>query len=150
MNPVLVQQSVKELCEQLHKTGEELIHVWWWEWLVMGEIWAIRLIFLLYSYMVNSCWIITTQYIITSEDFFKKNIPLNLFARFERVVSERELETEHNCNIYWPPLLWPSALWLSRSPDAQPETRGTSSLLSAGLLYHIFSNCLTSCLDRVI
>ena len=29
-----------------------------------------------------------------------KNIPLNLFARFERVVCERELETEHNCNIY--------------------------------------------------
>ena len=30
-------------------------------------------------------------------------------------VCERELETEHNCNI-WPPLLWPSALCLSRSP----------------------------------
>ena len=51
---------------------------------------------------------------------------------------ERELETEHNCNIYWPPLLWPSALSLSCSPDAQPEARGPSSLLSAGLLYHIF------------
>ena len=33
--------------------------------------------------------------IITSED-----IPLNLFARFERIVCARELETEHNCNIY--------------------------------------------------
>ena len=25
---------------------------------------------------------------------------------------------------YWPPLLWPSALCLSSSPDAQPEARG--------------------------
>ena len=52
---------------------------------------------------------------------------------------ERELEKEHNCNIYWPTLLWPSALCLSRSPDAQPEARGPIFLLSAGLLYHIIS-----------
>ena len=41
--------------------------------------------------------------------------------------------------IYWPPLLWPSALCLSCSPDAQPEARGLSFLLSAGFLYHIWS-----------
>ena len=41
--------------------------------------------------------------------------------------------------IYWPPLLWPSALCLSCSPDAQPEARGPSFLLSAGFLYHILS-----------
>ena len=41
--------------------------------------------------------------------------------------------------IYWTPLLWPSALCLSRSPDAQPEARGLSFLLSAGFLYHILS-----------
>ena len=41
--------------------------------------------------------------------------------------------------IYWPPLLWPSALCLSRSPDAQPEARGPSFLLSAGFVYHILS-----------
>ena len=41
--------------------------------------------------------------------------------------------------IYWPPLLWPSALCLSRSSDAQPEARGFSFLLSAGFLYHILS-----------
>ena len=29
---------------------------------------------------------------------------------------ERKLETEQNCNILTPPLLWPSALCLSRSP----------------------------------
>ena len=31
---------------------------------------------------------------------------------------------------YWPPLIWPSALRVSRSPDAQPETRGLSFLLA--------------------
>ena len=48
--------------------------------------------------------------------------------------------------IYWPPLSWPSALCLSRSPDAQPEARRLSFLLSAGFLYHILSP--TSGLNR--
>ena len=43
-----------------------------------------------------------------------------------------------DCNILTP-LLWPSTLCLSRSPDAQPEARGLSFLLSAGFLYHILS-----------
>ena len=33
--------------------------------------------------------------------------------------------------IYWPPLLWPSALCLSRSPDAQPEAQGPTPLDAA-------------------
>ena len=41
--------------------------------------------------------------------------------------------------IYWPPLLWPSALCLSRSPDAQPEAQRPSSLLDDGFLYWILS-----------
>ena len=41
--------------------------------------------------------------------------------------------------IYWPRLLWPSALCLSRPPDAQPEARGLNFLLSASFLYHILS-----------
>ena len=40
---------------------------------------------------------------------------------------ERELETEQNCNILTP-LLWPSALCLSLSPDAQPEAQGLTLL----------------------
>ena len=40
--------------------------------------------------------------------------------------------------IYWPPLLWPSALYLSRSPDAQPEAQ-RPTLLGAGFLYSILS-----------
>ena len=39
--------------------------------------------------------------------------------------------------IYWPPLLWPSALCLSRSPDAQPEVRGPLCWLS---LLHLITN----------
>ena len=38
-----------------------------------------------------------------------------------------------------PTLLWPSALCLSRSPDAQPEAQGPSSLLDDGFLYCILS-----------
>ena len=41
--------------------------------------------------------------------------------------------------IYWPPLLWPSALCLSRSPDVQPEAWGLCSLLDEGFLYCILS-----------
>ena len=41
-----------------------------------------------------------------------------------------------DCNIYCPPLLWTSALYLSRSPGAQPEAWGLIFLLSAGFLYH--------------
>ena len=40
--------------------------------------------------------------------------------------------------IFWPPFLWPSALYLSRSPDAQPEALG-STLLGDGFLYCISS-----------
>ena len=40
--------------------------------------------------------------------------------------------------IFWPPLLWPSVLCLSRSRDAQPEALG-SILLGAGFLYCILS-----------
>ena len=40
--------------------------------------------------------------------------------------------------IFWPPLLWPSTLCLSRSPDAQPEDL-RSTLLGAGFLHCILS-----------
>ena len=40
--------------------------------------------------------------------------------------------------IFWPPLLWPSTLCLSRSPDAQPEAQ-RPSLLGGGFLYCILS-----------
>ena len=71
----------------------------------------------------------------TSEDFFRKIYTSHFIVTF---VCEREMETEQNCSILTP-LLWPSALYLSCSPDAQPEARGLSFLLSAGFLYHILS-----------
>ena len=40
---------------------------------------------------------------------------------------------------FWPQLLWPSALCLSCSPDAQPEAQRPSSLLDDGVLYCILS-----------
>ena len=40
---------------------------------------------------------------------------------------------------FWPLLLWPSALCLSCSPDAQPEAQWPSSLLDDGFLYCILS-----------
>ena len=45
---------------------------------------------------------------------------------------------QNRTEIFWPPLLWPSTLCLSRSPDAQPEALG-SILLGAGFLYCISS-----------
>ena len=50
-------------------------------------------------------------------------------------VCERELETEQNCNILTP-LLWPSALCLSRYPDAQPEDRGPTFMAFSTASYH--------------
>ena len=40
--------------------------------------------------------------------------------------------------IFWPPLLWPSTLCLSRSPDAQPEAQRPTRL-GDGFLYCILS-----------
>ena len=44
--------------------------------------------------------------------------------------------------IFWPPLLWPSALCLSRFPDAQPEAQWPSSLMDNGFLYCILATSL--------
>ena len=38
--------------------------------------------------------------------------------------------------IYWPPLLWPSALCLSRSHDAKPEAQGPTLLAFSTASYH--------------
>ena len=77
--------------------------------------------------------------IITSDTIFMKNIPLTLF---ERVVWERELETEQNCNISTPTLLAISA-FLSRSPGLLNQGPGGTASLCAGFLYCILSpTCL--------
>ena len=52
------------------------------------------------------------------EDFFNKIfVPLTLFVRFERVVQGllvRGCWRPNRTEIFWPPLLWPSTLCLSR------------------------------------
>ena len=54
----------------------------------------------------------------------------------ERVVCERELETEQNCNILTPTLLAITA-FLSRSPGLLNRGPGGQASLSAGFLYRI-------------
>ena len=52
---------------------------------------------------------------------------------------ERELETEHNCNILTPTLMAVRVVSFSFSRAAQPEAQGPSSLLDDGFLYCILS-----------
>ena len=77
----------------------------------------------------------------TQEDFFNNILTLTLLQGFEkgysRFACERELENEHNWNILTSNL-WPSALCLSRSLDAQPEVQ-RPTLLGDGFHYCILS-----------
>ena len=67
-------------------------------------------------------------------------IPLTLF---ERVVCERELETEQNCNILTPTLLSITA-FLSRSSGLLNWRPGGPASLGAGFLYLILSPTTTA------
>ena len=70
----------------------------------------------------------------TSDTILEKNIPLTLF---ERVVCERELETEQNYNILTPTLMAISVSF-PFSWTVQPGACGPASL-GAGFLYRILS-----------
>ena len=94
----------------------------------------------------HQCWIAMTTIhthihiehndtIKTSDTVLYKNIPLTLF---EKVVCERELETEQNCNILTPTLLAITA-FLSRSPGLLNRGPGGPASLGAGFLYRILS-----------
>ena len=80
--------------------------------------------------------IITPRRRKTSEDSFRKNMYLSFYCN--ACVWEGAGDRTKTA-IYWPPLLWPSALCLSRSPDAQSEAQEPSSLLDDGFLYCILS-----------
>ena len=71
----------------------------------------------------------------TQEDFFNKYVPLILFVTF---ACERELETEHNCNILTPTLMAVNFVSFSFSRAAQPEVQ-RPTLLGDGFLYCILS-----------
>ena len=66
----------------------------------------------------------------TQEDFFNKIFTSHFIARVRKgcveFYCERELETEHNWNIFTPKL-WPPALCLSRSPGLLNRSPGVHS-----------------------
>ena len=76
-----------------------------------------------YTYTHIHAEYILTQWIKTSDDFFKKKY--TSYFIWKGCVCERQLETNRTAT-YWPPLLWPSALCLSRFPDVQPEAQGSA------------------------
>ena len=117
-------------------------------------------VLLLYSHIINMliytytyiyiCWIHNDamnndETIIkqTSEGFFIKICTSLFIVRvrkgYSRFYSERELETEQNCNILTPTLMAVSVVSCSFSRAAQPEAQGPSSLLDDGFLYCILS-----------
>ena len=68
----------------------------------------------------------------------------------ERVVCERELETEQNCNILTPTSMATTA-FLSRSPGLLNRGPGGPASLGAGFLYRILSSTdWTSCAPSYI
>ena len=78
----------------------------------------------------------------TQEDFFNKIFTSHFIARVQKgllkVCVWEEAGDRTETAIFWPPLLWPSMLCLSRSPDAQPEAQ-RPTLLGDGFLYCILS-----------
>ena len=78
----------------------------------------------------------------TQEDFFSKYMYLSLYCkyskRFFKVCVREGVGDRTETAIFWPPLLWPATLCLSRSPDAQPEAQRLT-LLDDGFLYWILS-----------
>ena len=78
----------------------------------------------------------------TQEDFFISICTSHFICEGSKRVTQGFMvrgswRSNRNCHILTP-LLWPSALCLSRSPDAQPEALGPT-LLCDGFLYCILS-----------
>ena len=101
--------------------------------------------YVLYSYMPyrNDTIIITDAMIKTHAGrLLYKYMYLSLYCKgSKRVIQGLRVRGSWRPNrteIFWPPLLWPSALCLSRSPDAQLEAL-ISTLLGAGFPYCILS-----------
>ena len=86
--------------------------------------------------------IITTQRRRKTSEGFFKNIYLSLYCKGSKRVTQglrvRGSQRPNITAVYWPPLLWPSTLCLSRPQGAQPEALGPT-LLGDGFLYCILS-----------
>ena len=96
---------------------------------------------MLYSHLINMHIYTYTCRIhidaMKTSDTVHKKIYLSLYLK-GLCVCERGSWRPNRTATYWPPLLWPSALCLSRSPDAQPEAQGPTPM-DAGFLYRILS-----------
>ena len=101
----------------------------------------------LHSYIHVHAGYIPTQWTIdakikTQEDFFNKIFTSHFTARvwkgLLKVCVWKGAGDRTETIIFWPPNLWPSALCLSRSSDAQPEVQ-RPTLLGDGFLYCILS-----------
>ena len=85
-----------------------------------------------------------TQWITTSEDFFRKICTSHFIVRVRkgllRVLLWEGVGDWTKIAIYWPPLFMAvSVVSFSFSRDAQPEAQGPSSLLDDGFLYCILA-----------
>ena len=99
---------------------------------------------LIYTYTC-SCRIHTDAMNNDERRLLYKNMYLSFYCKGSKRVTQgftvRGSWRPNRTAIYWPPLLWPSALCLSRSPGLRNRRPwGPSFLLSAGLLYHILSS----------
>ena len=73
------------------------------------------------------------------EKYVTSHFIVRVLKGYSRFYGERELETEHNCNVLTPTLMAVSVVSFSFNRAAQPEAQRLSFLLSAGFLYHILS-----------
>ena len=92
----------------------------------------------MHTYTYIDAGYILRQWIMTGEDFLKKNIPLTLF---ERLCVRRSWRLNKDCHILTFPAPPDIAVCRSRSPDAEPEARGLSFPLAFSTTSHpsIFS-----------
>ena len=62
-----------------------------------------------------------------SEDFFRKICTSHFIVRVTQGFTVRGSWRQNRTAIYWPPLLWPSALYLSRSPGLLTQRHSGST-----------------------
>ena len=119
--------SIHNLCVVIFRTllydSNNLHAVVWFQVFISNSnvIWSYANSHLHIHMHIQAEWITSTQWFIVT------------------FVCERELETEHNCNILTPTLMAVSVVSFSFSRAAQPEAQGPSSLLNDNFLYCILS-----------
>ena len=113
-----------------------------WTVLEIGSV-VVKTALLDIASRICSMYIVVLYSYWRKEGFFNKIFTSHFIARVRKGLlkvcvwegSGDRTETA----IFWPPLLWPSTLCLSCSPDARPEAQRPSSQLNNGFLYCILS-----------